>query len=577
MKLIWRQFLCILTAAPLWAAGWGVLESDRARVYTNAPEAEARRALAGLDEVARGMDALWGPLPASAPPLRVYLFRDLPGLRAMGARGFSRGFFQSGPDYDVIAAVAGEADSVRAVRHEYIHRVLHRSSRRIPQWLEEGLAELYSTLAWEGGRWVAGRPVEGHLHTLRQRSWMTFAELERMHEDESMWLRSDGVMRFYGQSWALAHHLAVDSERAERFPALLRRLMDGEPAAAAIEAEYGEKPDALLRAAQARVEEGVLRVLRVERPASAPAPAPAPAARWSAVPEGEADVALAELAAAVGHRAEDSQWEDRLRRAARNSPRARTRLGVLALRQGDKAGAEAHFRAAVAAGVKEPAAAFELAMLIRDRQGATPEVLDLLHRTIALNPAHGEALYILAVEAQRAGRPGEATTLLERAASALPRQFLFREALARNYAAAGRAADARAQALAARSAARTRDEIAMAEGLLRELDQAEARPAAEAEPRKPEVTVPRGWLEPKHDGVVRGVLARVHCGNPVVFELETATGERRFKANPARLMVSGRAQDAPFRCGEQPEKFPVEARFQTPDRLVQLVFLPPAQ
>ena len=132
---------------------------------------------------------------------------------------------------------------------------------------------------------------------------------------------------------------------------------------------------------------------------------------------------------------------------------------------------------------------------------------------------------------------------------------------------------ARSQALAARSAARTRDEIAMAEGLLRELDQAAAAPT----PRKPEVTIPSGWLEPKHDGAVRGILARVHCSNPVVFEIETPTGPRRFQANPARLLVSGRPQNEPFRCGEQPQKSPVEARYQNPARLVQLVFLPPAQ
>lgn len=569
MNPVWRALLCFLTAAPLWPAGWGLLESGRVRLYTNATEADARRALAGLDEVARGMDVLWGPLPDAAPPLRVYLFRDLPGLRAMGARGFSRGFFQSGPDYDSIAAVAGEPDSVRAVRHEYIHRVLHRTSRRIPQWLEEGLAELYSTLAWDNGRWLAGRPVEGHLYTLRQQNWMTFAELEQMPQDDSLWLRSGDVMRFYGQSWALTHHLAVDSEHAGRFPALLRRVMDGEPPAAAIEAEYGQPPDALLDLARTRYQRGILRIRRVEGPAPDPSPTP----RWSPLPEADASVALAELAAATGHRAGDAQWIDRLRTAARNSPRARTRLGVLALREGDKTAAEAHFRAAVAAGVEEPAAAFELAMLIRDRHGATPEVLDLLHRTIALNPAHGEALYMLAVEAQRAGRLGEATTLLERAAAALPRQFLFREALARNYAAAGRDADARAQARAARSAARTRDEIAMAEGLLRELDQ----PPAAATPAKPEVTVPSAWLEPKHDGAVRGILARVHCGDPVVFEIETPTGPRRFQASPTRLMVSGRPQDTPFRCGEQPEKSPVEARFQNPARLVQLLFLPPAQ
>lgn len=560
----------LLAVTPVFASGWGALEGSRFTIWTSDSEPEARRALAGLEEMADGMEALWGPLPAHAPPLRVYLFGDLAGLRSMGAQGYSKGFFQSGPDYDAIAAAAGEADSIRALRHEYVHRVLHRTARRLPQWLEEGLAELYSTLSRDRAHWFAGQPIPSHIEFLRRARWVDFAALERMHLDEGLWFRADGVMLYYGQSWALAHYLAIASPRAAHFQAFLDRLMRGEEAAAALEAEYRMRPQDLLREARARVQQGRFAVQRIE----APAPAPRTEARWRPLDEAEAAIPLAELAAATGYRPEDQLFLDALRKAAKGSPRARVRLGVLALRRGDKSAAEAEFRAAVNANVEEPAAWFELAMLIRDRQGPASEVRRLLERTVELNPAHGEALYLLAMDEHRAGRTGVAVALLERAARALPRQFAFREALARVYAGLGRAHEAREQAVAAQAAARTADERAMAKGLLRELDQA-AAPRISSQ-RKPEVTTPRGWLEPARDGEVQGVLTHVHCGDPVVFEVLTAEGSRRFRAQPARLMVSGRPQDAPFSCGEQTARPRVAARFRSPDRLVQLVFLDPS-
>ncbi len=569
MKL-WVSAWFLLAAAPAWGTGWAALEGGRFTIWSSAPEPEARRALAGLEEMADGMEALWGPLPEHAPALRAYLFADLAGLRSMGAQGYSKGFFQSGPDYDAIAAAAGEAESIRALRHEYVHRVLHRTARRLPQWLEEGLAELYSTLSRDRAHWLAGQPIRSHIEFLRRARWVDFAALERMHLDEGLWFRADGVMLYYGQSWALAHYLAIASPRASRFQAFLDRLMLGEDAASALEAEYQMRPQDILREARARIEQGRFAVQRI----AAAATAPRPAARWRPLDETEAAIPLAELAAATGHRPEDQQFLDALRKAAKGSPRARVRLGVLALRRGDKNAAEAEFRSAVQANVEEPVAWFELAMLIRDRQGPASEVRRLLERTVELNPAHGEALYLLAMDEHRAGRTAAAVALLERAARALPRQFAFREALARVYAGLGRAAEAREQAVAAQAAARTADERSMAEGLLRELDRA-AAPRISGE-RKPEVTIPRGWLEPRRDGEVQGVLTHVHCGDPVVFEVLTANGPRRFRARPASLMVSGRAQEEPFSCGGQTARPRVAARFRSPDWLVQLVFLDPS-
>jgi tetratricopeptide (TPR) repeat protein len=571
MKALVLLFVLSFLPAPAAAEELALLEGGRFPILTGASEAEARRVLMALEEMAQAMEAVFGPLSAAAPPARVYLIRDGAILRRLGTTAYGKGFFQSGPDFDIITVLAGEPGTIRSARHEYVHRFLHRSTRRLPPWLEEGLAEFYSVLFRDGDRWIGGSPIDAHLQYLRTVGWAPFDQLESAHQDATLWDRAAAVNLYYGQCWAFVHYLAAGSPRAGQFEALLRRLMDGEAAAEALRAEYGESPAGLLQAARVQVESGRLRTRAI---AQARPPAPLAATRWNPLPPGESAAALAELAASRGDAVATGEWLDSLARAAQGSPRGSVRAAILALRRGDRGEAEHLLRSAVDAGVHEPAAWFELAMLVRDRDGATPEVQRLLEKTLELNPAHPEALYLLAMEEHRAGRSGRALQYLERSLAALPRQFVFREALARLYAELGRAAEARHQAVAARSSARTSDERAMADGLLRELELA-ARPAPAPGARKPEVTVPRGWLEPHRDGEVRGTLVHIDCGQTIVFDVDTGDGLRRFRANRSRLMISGRQQDTAFQCGPQASRPRVAARFQAPDLLVQLVFLDP--
>ena len=216
-KILALAALAVSGAPPARAAaGWSVLEGGRFAVMTDAGEAEARRVLAGLEEIAEAMEAIRGPLPPETPPARVYLLRDAALFRRLGGRLQGKGFFQSGPDFDLIVAVAGEAETVRAARHEYVHHYLHRRARRIPPWLEEGLAELYSNAARDGASWLIGLPISNHLLFLKSAAWVPFGALERMHQDRTLWDRSAAVNLYYAQSWAFTRYLAAGSPQARR-------------------------------------------------------------------------------------------------------------------------------------------------------------------------------------------------------------------------------------------------------------------------------------------------------------------------------------------------------------------------
>jgi hypothetical protein len=65
----------------------------------------------------------------------------------------SAGLFVGRQDANYIAVVTeGDVDRMRIVFHEYAHLVISNVMRHVPAWLNEGLAEFYSTYELRGGR-----------------------------------------------------------------------------------------------------------------------------------------------------------------------------------------------------------------------------------------------------------------------------------------------------------------------------------------------------------------------------------------------------------------------------------------
>ena len=73
----------------------------------------------------------------------------------------SAGLFVGRQDANYIAVVTeGDVDRMRIVFHEYAHLVISNVMRHVPAWLNEGLAEFYSTYQLRGGREaVLGRVI----------------------------------------------------------------------------------------------------------------------------------------------------------------------------------------------------------------------------------------------------------------------------------------------------------------------------------------------------------------------------------------------------------------------------------
>ena len=120
------------------------------------------------------------------------------------------GLFVPRRDVNFIAMVADNNDQrLRIVFHEYAHLLISNTGQRVPVWLNEGLAEYYSTFELQrGGREaIIGRIIEGHLQDLNETTLLKLPELLNTTHDSPLYNEGSRRSVFYAQAWALTHFI----------------------------------------------------------------------------------------------------------------------------------------------------------------------------------------------------------------------------------------------------------------------------------------------------------------------------------------------------------------------------------
>lgn len=249
------RFLTVLQAVLLLAPSafaqgqtqkWTEVQSPHFLVATNGSERQGRL-LAGRFEAVRSVfEQTLGLRVESGKPFVVMGFKDEKSLRAAMPRfweekGRTRpiGWFLPGEDkvYAVIRLDAGEDGPYAIVNHEYTHMVLHLNAGALPLWMEEGLAQFYGFSSIGGKEVGLGRPDANCILRLRAGKMLPLAELFRVTHDSPYYNEADKAQTFYAQSWALTHYLmlaekteAGQRNRLSRFLALRAKGVDEDEA-----------------------------------------------------------------------------------------------------------------------------------------------------------------------------------------------------------------------------------------------------------------------------------------------------------------------------------------------------------
>jgi Flp pilus assembly protein TadD len=488
---------------------------------------------------------------AAATPPQIVLFgsdRDFaPFRRGQGHRGL---MVSGGERSRMIVADSG-GETPRILRHELVHWLLRRRRAAPPPWLEEGLAEYYSTLEFDGRALRLGRAPQGYRERLARSPWFEPAQLSAGGPQPE----GEAAATFYAQSWAVVRWMMLEGGGAARMAALLALLETGRSVDGAFQETYGiALGEAMEKAKQMNVRLPADAAPDIRPVPSAPA-VPAPARE--PLPPPLPDIVRAECLLADGKESQSLQLSQEILRKHPESGPAHTLAGMLALRRADYAAAREHLERAIAYGDGSARTQFEYAMLVRDTGGPDALVEQSLRRAVAAAPEYAEAWLVLGNWLLAKGRAAEAAECLTRAAALEPQRSPAWEALGRALLAAGERARAREAALRAALTAATAEQGEMARALAREI---ESRPATPPPPA-PAVKTPAGWQPREGDARVEGRLVAIDCETQRLrFRIEVRPRTARTPAEvvvletdkPQLVMLRGKtAGRREFVCGPQ--------------------------
>jgi hypothetical protein len=251
-------FLFLAIATPASAAPWHRIDTPN---FIMVGDVSARELRATATKFEGFHEALRRVLPStttSAPvPTVVIVFPNnaaftpfKPQYQGKPREGVA-GYAAAGLDVNYIAMLSSEEFGERVIFHEYTHMIVANAVASVPLWLNEGLADFYSSFALmdNGRRAQIGRPIVEHLRLLNGSLRVPLADLLKVERGSPLYNEGNRASDFYAESWALTHMLLNGQpSRVNELTDYLRRVSGGASEMQAWEQVFGTaRTDAELR------------------------------------------------------------------------------------------------------------------------------------------------------------------------------------------------------------------------------------------------------------------------------------------------------------------------------------------
>jgi len=392
-----KRYLCLsalICGSTLVARAetWLRLKSPHFEMLTTAGEKKGREAILYFEAV-RGFFHSSGTIRESdrkERPVRIIAFRSPKEFEPYKLNQFSSAYYLAGWDTDTIVMSGIERDRYPAAVHEYTHLIIHRSGLNLPVWLNEGLADLYSSLQPQGSKIRVGDLLPGRVQRLQRSRLIPLEELVAVDHSSPWYNERQRASVFYAESWALTHMLALSQEYRRRFPEFVVEVAAKRSLEAALKEAFGktvrEVETDLTHYFSGRLI-GSLLDAKLD-PGSDQATIDTPA-------DVETQVALAEvLASSKRTSAAGRARYEKLQKQYPDSPMVEAGLGRVFLREKNHEEARRHFSRAVELGARDSRVFFDYAMLLRGRAG-DQQAVELLRKALDLDPDFEDAHYHL--------------------------------------------------------------------------------------------------------------------------------------------------------------------------------------
>ena len=445
---------------------WVKLTTPNFELYTTAGEKKGREAILYFEQVRSFFLEASASKRASEFPVRIVAFRGEKQYQPYRLNEFAIAYFTRGRnrDYIVMQDISGEHYPVAI--HEYTHLILAHSGLKPPPWLNEGMAELYSTLTPVGKKTAIGDIIPGRARTLRTTQWIPLEVLTSADHKSPLYNERDRAGMFYAESWLLTHMLFFSPGYRPNFPKFLEAAGSGKSMDDACQTAFGKRlPQVQADLHQYAGSGNFLRaVFDVKLEKSAEDPDVSEATPF------ESGIVLADLLALTHRKDEALSAYQQLAKSYADKPDVEESLGYLAWQAGDKDAARGHFARALAAGTKNARMCFDYAMLARSGD-AVKESLPAFQKALELKPDYAEARVQFGLMLVNTRNYPEAIVQLNQVKKIDPEQAQwYFPALAFAYLQTGDKEKAREYAEAARKWAKTPQQLDHADALLRSLE-----------------------------------------------------------------------------------------------------------
>jgi tetratricopeptide (TPR) repeat protein len=380
---------------------WTVAQNSHFEIYSQSGDEAVRKAFTWFEQL-RAFFEQNGLLGAGfndqdRPALHVIGFRSEREYEAFRLHPAADAYYVSDGTRDYIVMEALQPRNFDTAAHEYTHYVLHVSGLKLPAWLNEGLAEFFSTLRLNGGGYEVGGNLPARTQSLRRNGWLPLGELLELTSETSMPDTRKGASIFYAESWALVDMLITSPQYAGHFHELVSRLSAGSNGTQALREIYGKPQDEIRKDLENWIGQERSTRFVLNRPADLAT------ARSSELSERQSATLLAQLSLLSGRIEQAKARYEELLRESPNDPDFRAALGSIALRQGNWQEALTQWRQAINDKVTDAQLCYRYALLAEEAGMGTQDVKDALERAIALAPGFDDARYKLALIQNHAG------------------------------------------------------------------------------------------------------------------------------------------------------------------------------
>jgi len=532
------------------------IQSAHFEVFTTAGEKSGREAARHFEQVRGFFVELMGAGVASGAPVRIVVFKSEKEFRPYAPNQADEAFYLGAQDRDYIVMKNLSSDNYRVAVHEYVHLLVKHSGRALPIWLNEGLAEFYSTLEQVGNKIEVGDAILGHYRALQQSKWIDLKTLLSVTHDSPLYNEKNRAGVFYAESWALAHMLYIDAKYRPHVKEMLAGIYAGMDGEAAFRKAYGKslaEVEKDLRSHMSSPPKALFFDAKLEKSTDEATATPSS--------DLEGRLVMAEIMANAFGRAEQARTlYERLAADYPKDWRVEEGFGKLCWRDKHADEAIRHFAKAAELGSTDAKMYLLYGQMLRV-DGKRGEAAAALARAVELDPESRDARLELAFLYLTGGRFQEALEQLHAIRKVTPEQaYEYFHALAYAQYRTGQVAQARSSVETCRKYAKTPGQIDTIDDLGRALDESERPRVAAAVGAAPRAENPEA-LRPLQTRpawpVAEGTLKQIDCQGRKIRMRIDAEGKSMVFAilDPnAIAMKSGNGAPVDFTCGPQKSK-----------------------